>query len=164
MPAGTDGDFRRSGTDSSLAYSASGFSTFGDNSRSASQKLLESKDGKVSMDQLPELIELYRRDGMVEIGLRDWQAALCIFREEGWQPIRVLGSYVHPLGFVTQDDGKAMQRAGQSLFAKIDRQPALSVSVPIDLGMLYRLTEFVGGGAFIVGKQGAYANAKANDF
>ena len=30
--------------------------------------------------------------------------------------------------------------------------------------MLYRLTEFVGGGAFIVGKQGAYANAKTNDF
>jgi hypothetical protein len=55
-----------------------------------------------------------------------------------------------------------MQRAGRSLFAKIDAEPALSVSVPMNLGMLYRLTEFVGGGAFIVGRQGAFANAKAN--
>ena len=30
--------------------------------------------------------------------------------------------------------------------------------------MFYQLTEFVGGGAFIVGRPGAYADAKANDF
>jgi hypothetical protein len=38
------------------------------------------------------------------------------------------------------------------------------VSIPLDVGMLYRLGGFVGAGAFIVGKHGAFANAKANDF
>jgi hypothetical protein len=111
-----------------------------------------------------ESIELYRRDGMIEIGLRAWQVAVAIFQEEGWSPIRPIETYSCPLGFIPQDEGKAMQQAGRSLFTKIDSDPAVSVSVPMDLGILYRLTEFVGGGAFVVGKQGAFANAKANDF
>jgi hypothetical protein len=40
----------------------------------------------------------------------------------------------------------------------------VSTSVQMDLGLFYQLTEFVGGGAFIVGRPGAYENAKANDF
>ena len=115
-------------------------------------------------DGSPELIELYRRDDMVATSPREWQVAVSIFQEEGWSPIRPIETYLPPLGFVTQDEGNAMQRAGRSLFTKIDAEPTLSVSVPMDLGVLYRLTEFVGGGAFIVGAQGAFANAKANDF
>jgi len=112
----------------------------------------------------PELIELYRRDEMVEIRQKEWEAALGIFQEEGWQPVRPIGHYVRPLWFITQDEGKEMQRAGRLLFARIDKQPGLSAFVPMDLGMLYRLTDFVGGGAFIVGARGAFANAQANDF
>ena len=118
----------------------------------------------VPSDVSPELIELYRRDNMVEISLREWLVAVAVFQEGGWSPIRPIETYLRPLGFVTEDEGKMMQRAGQSLFTKINAEPVLSASVPIDLGMLYHLTEFVGGGAFIVGKQGAFANAKANDF
>jgi len=110
-------------------------------------------------DDSSELIELYRHDDMVEIGLREWLAAVAIFQEGGWSlgwsPIYPIETYIRPLGFVTEDEGKAMQRAGRSLFTKIAAEPAFSVSVPMDLGMFYRLTEFVGGGAFIVGRQGA---------
>jgi len=117
-----------------------------------------------SSDQSHELIELYRRDEMIEILLGDWQTALRIFQDEGWRPSRSTGGYGHPLWFITQDEGKEMERAGRSLFAKIDKEPAISGSIPMNLGMLYRLTDFVGGGAFIVGAHGAFANAKANDF
>jgi len=34
----------------------------------------------------------------------------------------------------------------------------------MDLGMLHRLTDFVGAGSFVIGKQGAFAQAWANDF
>jgi len=80
----------------------------------------------------------------------------------GWQP-RPIGSY-RPLWFVSEDQGKAMRRAGRMLFARIDEELGLSTSLQIDLGLLYRLTDFVGGGAFVVGKQGAFAQARANDF
>lgn len=120
--------------------------------------------GQRGCEQLSDVIELYRRDEMVEIRLREWQTALCIFQKEGWNPKRPIGFYAYPLRFVTRDEGRAMQRAGQSLFAKIDDEPAFSTAVPMDLGTLYRVTDFVGGGAFIVGAEGAFANAKANDF
>jgi tetratricopeptide (TPR) repeat protein len=124
----------------------------------------EDKRQAQSSDETHELIELYRRDEMIEILLGDWQTALRIFQDEGWRPSRSIGGYGRPLWFITQDEGKEMQRASRSLFAKIDNEPALSASIPMDLGMLYRLADFVGRGAFIVGAQGAFANAKANDF
>jgi hypothetical protein len=34
----------------------------------------------------------------------------------------------------------------------------------MDLELPHWLTAFVGGGAFIVGRKGAFANAQANDF
>jgi hypothetical protein len=118
----------------------------------------------LASDDSPVSIELYRRDAMIDIGTREWQVALSIFQEEGWSPIRPIETYLPPLGFVPQDEGKEMQLAGRSLFAKIDAERALSVSVPMDLGLLYCVTEFVGGGTFIVGRQGAFATAQANDF
>jgi hypothetical protein len=57
-----------------------------------------------------------------------------------------------------------MQRAGRSLFALIESEPFASASVQMDLGLFYQLTEFVGGGAFIVGRPGACEGANANDF
>ncbi len=55
-----------------------------------------------------------------------------------------------------------MQRAGGYLFALIDDEPFVSTSVQMDLGLFYRLTEFVGGGAFIVGRPGSYEQAKVS--
>jgi hypothetical protein len=101
---------------------------------------------------------------MIEVKRRDWYVALCIFQEQGWSPVRPIGTYLPPLGFVPQDEGKAMHRAGRSLFSKINAEPALSVVVPMDLELPHWLTAFVGGGAFIVGRKGAFANAQANDF
>ena len=57
-----------------------------------------------------------------------------------------------------------MQRAGRWLFALIEKEPFVSASVQMDFGLFYPLTEFVGGGPFIVGRPGAYADTKANDF
>jgi hypothetical protein len=57
-----------------------------------------------------------------------------------------------------------MLRAGRSLFALTLDEPFVATSVQMDLGLFYQLTEFVGGGAFIVGRLGAYEDAKANDF
>ena len=109
-------------------------------------------------------IELYRRNEMIELDQQDWHAALLIFQEMGWQPAHPLEAHAHPLTFITHDDGQAMQRAGRSLSTLIQDEPSLSMSVQMDLGLFYRLTEFVGGGAFIVGRPGAYEDAKANDF
>jgi hypothetical protein len=111
-----------------------------------------------------ELIELYRHDGMLEVSLGEWQAALDILQKQGWQPTRPAGRYASPLWFVTQDEGKKMEQAARSLFVKIDNEPVLSASVPMDLGTLYRLMDFLGGGAFVIGVHGSFAKAKANDF
>ena len=108
-------------------------------------------------------IELYRRDEMIEAALKDWHMALLIFQEMGWRPSRPLEeAYFHPLTFITHQEGEAMQRAGRSLFALIDDEPFVSTSVQMDLGLFYRLTEFVGGGAFIVGRPGSDEQAKVS--
>lgn len=109
-------------------------------------------------------IELYRRDEMIEVAQNDWHMALLIFQEMGWQPARPLEAHARPLTFIKQDEGEAMQRAGRSLLALIRNEPFVSTSVQMDLGLFYQLTEFVGGGAFIVGGPGSYEDAKANDF
>jgi hypothetical protein len=109
-------------------------------------------------------IELYRPNEMIEADQQDWHMALLIFREMGWLPERPLEAYVHPLTFIKHDEGVAMQRAGRSLYELILREPFVSTSVQMDLGLFYHLAEFVGGGAFIVGRPGSYENAKANDF
>jgi len=109
-------------------------------------------------------IELYRREEMVEADQKDWHMALLIFQEMGWLPVRPLETYDHPLMFVTDDEGKSMQRAGRSLFAVIQDEPFVSASVQMDLGLFHNLTEFVGGGAFIVGRPGSYEDARQNDF
>jgi hypothetical protein len=113
---------------------------------------------------MADSIELYRRDEMIEAAQKDWHMALLIFKEMGWKPPRPLEAYAHPLTFIKHDEGEAMQQAGRSLFALIEHEPFVSASVQMDLGLFYQLTEFVGGGAFIVGRPGAYEDAKANDF
>jgi hypothetical protein len=105
-------------------------------------------------------IELYRPNEMIEADQQDWHMALLIFQEMGWQPARPLEACAHPLTFIKHDEGEAMQRAGRSLFALIQREPFVSTSVQMDLGLFYQLTEFVGGGAFIVGRPGSYEQAK----
>jgi hypothetical protein len=112
----------------------------------------------------PGNIEIYRRGEMIEATPEGWHMAILIFREMGWKPARNLEAYIHPLTFVPQPEGEAMQRAGRSLFALLEKEPAVSASVQMDLGLFYRLTEFVGDGAFIVARPGAYAKAVAEDF
>jgi hypothetical protein len=109
-------------------------------------------------------IELYRRDGMIEAFQKEWHMALLIFQEMGWQPARALEKYAYPLTFITQDEGHAMQQSGQSFFTLIREDPMVGLSVPMDIQTLYQLTEFVGGGAFIVGQSGSHELARANDF
>jgi hypothetical protein len=106
--------------------------------------------------ELNNIIELYRRDEMIDVAHKDWHMALLIFREMGWQPIKPFEIHTRPLMFVTHDEGQAMQRADRSLFALIQNEPFVSTSVQMDLGLFYRLTDFVGGGAFIVGRSGSH--------
>jgi hypothetical protein len=49
------------------------------------------------------------------------------------------------------------------LFDLIQKEPFVSVSVQVVLGLFYQLTDFVGGGAFVLGRPGSYEQAKAND-
>jgi hypothetical protein len=109
-------------------------------------------------------IELYRRGEMLEVLQNEWHMALLIFQELGWHPARALETYAYKLTFIKHDEAKAMEQAGRSLFALIKEDPFVSTSVQMDCGLLYRLTEFVGGGAFIVGRPGSYELAKADDF
>ena len=108
------------------------------------------------------VIELYRRDELLELQLSDWQMALLIFREMGWTPKRPLEAYSNPLSFVPDYEGEAMHNGGAALFTLIKAKPLVSVSVQMDLGLFYHISEFVGGGAFIIGEKGAYAEAKGN--
>jgi len=55
------------------------------------------------------LIELYRRQEMLELHCADWQMALQIFNEMGWTPERPLDAYATPLAFVKNYEGEAMQ-------------------------------------------------------
>jgi hypothetical protein len=118
----------------------------------------------VADDEPRHSIELYRRDEMIEADQKDWHMTLLIFQEMGWRPERPLEAYAHSRAFIKHDEGEAMQRAGRSLFAAIQQEPSVSASVRMDLGLFYRLTEFVGVGAFIVGRPGSYEDAKENDF
>jgi hypothetical protein len=111
-----------------------------------------------------ESIELYRRGEMLPVTGEEWLAALVIFEQMGWTPERGLAAYARPLTFIKHDEGAAMREAGQCFFSRVDDEPALSVAVPLDLGLFYRLTNFVGQGAFIVGREGSYRSASENDF
>jgi len=88
--------------------------------------------------------------------------AIQLFKEMGWSEKRALLDYSTPLIFVTNDEGEAMHRAGDAVFAEIRADPVVSACVQMDLGVFYRISEFVAGGAFIVGRKGAYAEARAN--
>ena len=108
------------------------------------------------------MIEIYRRDELLELHPSDWLMALLIFKEMGWTPERPLEVYANPLAFVKNYEGEAMNQAGEALCAVILDDPLVSLSVQMDLGLFSRISEFVGRGTFIVGKQGAYAEAKRN--
>jgi hypothetical protein len=112
----------------------------------------------------PGKIEIYRRGEMIEASFQDWQMAVLIFREMGWKPARDLAAHSHPLTFVPQFEGEAMQHAGRSLFALLEKEPAVSTSVHLDLGLFYRLTEFVGNGAFIVARPGRIRHSNRRGF
>jgi hypothetical protein len=45
-----------------------------------------------------------------------------------------------------------------------DQTPSLALSLDLDAGLFVQLVRFVGDGAFIVGKMGAFENATLNDF
>jgi hypothetical protein len=109
-------------------------------------------------------IELYRRQEMLELHSTDWEIALQIFNVMGWTPERPLEAYAAPLAFVKNYEGEAMHHAGKALFAVVDNEPLVSASVQMNLGVLYRISEFVAGGAFIVGRKGAYEERANGDF
>ena len=92
----------------------------------------------------------------------DWEIALLIFKEMGWTPQRSVDAYANPLAFVPPYEAEAMSHAGQKLFAIINDEPLVSTSIQMDLGLLYQILEFVGGGSFVVGRKGSYAKAKSD--
>lgn len=49
-----------------------------------------------------------------------------------------------------------MYLAGDALFAVVKKEPIVSASVQMNLGVFYRISEFVAGGAFIVGRKGCF--------
>ena len=107
-------------------------------------------------------IELYRRDGAMRLDRIDWHMSLSIFKELGWQPKYPMGTYANPLGFVPPAEAEAMYRAGKALFTLLEREPWVSASVQMDLGLFYSVTEFVRAGSFVVGHPGAAEEAKAD--
>lgn len=124
----------------------------------------EVENEEVHEDETTQILELYRREEIVEATEKDWLTALGLFQAGGWEEPRPVGAYARPLSFVTHNEGEAMKRAGQAFLKKVNEEPLVSAAVPMDLGLFCRITEFVGGGAFIVGHKGAYENAKANDW
>ena len=82
---------------------------------SAIQQTLSSPESEPSSP----IVELYRRDEMIEVGQKDWHMALLIFQEMGWHPAHPLETYASPLALILHDEGQAMQRAGRSLFELI---------------------------------------------
>jgi hypothetical protein len=108
------------------------------------------------------LIELYRSQEMLELCSADWQMALRVFNEMGWIPERPLHAYASPLVFVKNYEGEAMHRAAEALTAADHQKVIIAASAQIDRSLFCRILEFVAGGAFIVGKSGAYAEARAN--
>lgn len=89
--------------------------------------------------------------------------AVLIFREMGWQPERPIELYLRPPWLVVESEARRMGSAGQKLFELVKTEPIISASVQMDLGLFYRLTEFVQTGAFIAGSPGSYRNAE-HDF
>jgi len=110
----------------------------------------------------PELIELYRRDELLELHPSDWHMALLIFKEMGWTPERPIEAYIHPLPFVQHREAEAMGHAGQALFSLLNDEPITSTAIQMDLGLFYSISDFVGRGTFIVGRKGDHAKAKQN--
>jgi hypothetical protein len=124
---------------------------------------LDEGEQEVVPEELAEPIELYRRGEKIEMSMEGWRITLAVFQEEGWFPTHAIETYLRLPGIVTQDEGKAMQKAGRSLFTKVDAEPAISVCLPMDLGLLYSVTEFVGEGAFCIGRRGASAALESDD-
>lgn len=115
----------------------------------------------IPSDQEP-MIELYRRDEILKLHLSDWQVSLQIFNEMGWIPERSLEAYANPLAFVKNYEGEGMELAGRSLATQVREDPPSCMFVQMDLDLFYRISAFVGRGSFIVGKEGAYEEAKRN--
>jgi hypothetical protein len=88
--------------------------------------------------------------------------SLSIFKELGWQPKYPMESYANPLGFVPPAEAEAMHRAGEALFTLLEQEPWVSASVRMDLGLFYKIMEFVGAGSFVIGRPGAAEAAKAD--
>src|SRR5206468_1025950 len=53
----------------------------------------------------PPVIELYRRERVLELHPSDWRMALLIFKEMGWTPERPVEAYATPLAFVMNYEG-----------------------------------------------------------
>lgn len=102
----------------------------------------------------PEHVEIYRHWQALSLTAEDWHMALLIFREMGWQPLRPFDSYLYPLSFVTPDEAVLMAEAGRTLFQAIEREPALSASVQMDLGLFHEILLFISKDSFIIGRPG----------
>lgn len=125
--------------------------------------LFEPEPGEEEADSGTGL-ELYRRGEMIDLASEEWRAALGTFEDWGWEPEAGLDRYSTPLAFVKHDEGKAMQEAGHLLRNEIDKYAVLAQTLDLDIDLFFQLTQFVGRGAFIVGKPGAFENATLNDF
>lgn len=109
-----------------------------------------------------ESIEVYRCQEMLELQPADWEMALQIFEVMGWSPTRPLEVYACPFALVPTCESEAMHQAGEALFAVVEQESVVSACVQMDLGVFYRITKFVAGGAFMVGRKGDYAEGRAN--
>ncbi len=109
-------------------------------------------------------IEIYRRGEKIELTRNEWRAALGLFEDMGWEPSMALDRYLEPPAFIKNEDGKAMEEGGRQFWIMIDQNAVLAQSLELDLDLFLNLVRFAGHGAFIIGKPGAYEEAKANDF
>lgn len=95
-------------------------------------------------------LEVCREGEKIKLTLKEWRAALVAFKESGWDAGEDLDVYTETGIAIGREDGLAMQEAGYSLWRMIDQNAVLAQSVGLDIDLFFRLTEFVGKGAFSV--------------
>jgi hypothetical protein len=80
-----------------------------------------------------------------------WARALVIAHQYGWRPELLRMSYLAPATVVSAEDARNMRRAFDRLFELALSDPARVFPIPVDIGELDRLRQFVGGGEFDIG-------------
>jgi len=77
-----------------------------------------------------------------------WARALLLAHEYGWRPELLRMSYLVPDTVISAEDAHNMRRAFDRLFELALRDPARVFPIPVDIGELDRLRDFVAGGEF----------------